>query len=308
MSRKPILILLIFSGFFIPVLSQNKTLLEYKPPRGMKFLTFYQIQNINEQEVMGIDQRVEMNSVIETESIVQESNENTTLLSISYKRILIETTSPSVDFSIDTDAEEDQPGIKYLKALTGKPFRVLIKRNGEIINITGLEEVMSKIITEVDTNASVFSQFKNTINTFFDKEQIKNNLTQMNPVFPDTRVGIGDTWNYQLSSLAGQFEFISSNTSKLIDMKNEKVILQINSRLSIPEKLSMDLQGVNAIVDLSGTEVAEITIDKNTGLTTEGIKKQNINAIMHLDMSDSGQRDIEIPMKIKTSTEINVIF
>lgn len=308
MCRKPILISFLILGFLLPVFSQNNILLQFRPPEGMKFLTVYETQNINEQEVMGIDQKVEMNSVIETETIVLESNEKNTLLSISYKRLFIETISPSVDFSIDTNADEDQPGYKYLKALTGKPFRVLINRNGEIVDITGLEEVMSKIIAEVDTTTSVFANFKTTISTFFEKEQVKNNLTQMNPVFPDNKVGIGDTWNYRINSIAGQFEFISSNTARLIDLKKERAILQIDSKVSVPEKLSLNLQGVNAIVNLSGTEVAEISVDKKTGLTTEGIKKQNINAIMHLDMSDRGQKDLEIPMKITTSTDLEVIF
>ncbi len=272
----------------------------------MKFITIYETRNINEQEVMGIDQKVEMNSVIETESIVLESNEKNTLLSVSYKRLFIETISPSIDFSIDTDADEDQPGFKYLKALTDKPFQVLIKRNGEIDNITGLEEVMKKIIAEVDTTTSVFTNFKTTMNTFFEEEQVKNNLSQMNPVFPEQKVGIGKTWDYRLNSLAGQFEFISFNTARVIDIKNERAILQIDSKVSIPEKLSMNLQGANAIVNLSGKEVAEISINKKTGLTTEGIKKQNINAIMQLDMSDHDQQNLEIPMKITTSTEIDV--
>ncbi|MFW5645401.1 MAG: DUF6263 family protein [Bacteroidota bacterium] len=306
MFIRPLFTAIIILGFLLPVFSQNEVLLEYRPPKEMKFITIYHVENSNEQEVMGIVQKVEMNSVIETESVVLESKANSTLLSVSYKRLRIETISPAVDFSIDTDTKEEQPGLKYLKALTNKPFRISINRNGEIDSIAGLDEVMQNIIAEVDTNSSIFSQFKTTIHTFFDEEQIKNNLNQMNPIFPETKVGIGDSWNYQLGSIAGQFEFISTNNSKVIDIQKDKVILQIDSKVSVPEHLSKNFQDVNAIIDLKGSEVSEVGIDIKTGITMQGIKKQNINAIMRLDMSEQGQDNIQIPMKINTSTEINV--
>ncbi|MFW5820710.1 MAG: DUF6263 family protein, partial [Bacteroidota bacterium] len=259
-------------------------------------------------EVMGIDQKVEMNSVIETETLVKSSDEETTLLSVSYTRLMIETISPNAAFSFDTKDPADQPGIDYLRSLIGKPFQVSINHRGEITEISGLKKVMEQIISEVDTTSGVFENFKNTIKVFFEKEQIKNTLAQMIPVYTEKSISKGDSWHYSINSRTGQFEFLSSNTAKVIEIKQDIVILQIDSKVSIPEDRSMNLQGLNAFVNLSGTEMAELRIDPETGITTHGIKKQNIKAILLLDMSDRDQENIEIPMKISTSTEASVIF
>lgn len=258
--------------------------------------------------MMGIEQKVETKSLIETLSIVEETSDSTTLLSVSYKRLAIENISPTLDFFIDTESKEDQEGIEYLLALTNKPFYILINIYGEIIKISGLKEIKEEILSEIDSSDQAFSQYENTLNTFFEAEQIRNNLAQMSPPFPEKKLQVNDNWKYVSNSGIAQFNFVVSNTSKVVEISDNKVVVQIDAKISTPEEVSLKLEGINAAVSMCGNEVSEINIDPQSGITTKGIKKQNILAEMKMDMSELGMDKIEVPMTISTSMNVSVVF
>jgi len=309
MIRSLFFIILCFLCHSFSLSAQGKVYLQFKPEEGLFYITDYEMNTIIDQELMGIDQQIQMNMLMQTETLVEKSTKEENILSMGYKRLAIETVTPMNSLTIDTDSEDEQPGNEYLKMMTGKKFNIIVNSQGEIVNIEGLEQIISDITNNIREDNPAVQSYKNTLNDAFGAENIKNYFGQTTPVYPDYKVGIGDSWTYEQMTTTAQFEFKTENTSVIKDIKPEYILIQTNSSiLQTPESGTIQIEGINAKLTMNGNQVAEININTGSGIPIAGIIKQDITGELILDMSGQGMQDMKVPMRISTRIEFKTII
>jgi hypothetical protein len=306
--RSSLLIILCFLSHFFSVSAQEKIYLQFNPQKGLIYITDYVMNTIIDQEIMGIDQQIQMNMLMQTETQVEESSKEKNILSMGYKRLAIETVTPMTSLTIDTDSEDVQPGTEYLQMMTGKKFSIIVNSRGEIVNIEGLEQIITDITNNIREDNPVVQSYKNTLNDAFGEENIKNYFGQTTPVYPDYKVGIGDSWTYDQMAATAQFEFMTENISVIKDIKPEYILIQTNSSIHTPESGTIQIEGIQAKLTMKGNQVGEIIINAESGIPIEGIIKQDIIGELILDMSEQGMQDMKVPMKISTRIEFKSAF
>jgi hypothetical protein len=192
--------------------------------------------------------------------------------------------------------------------MLGKEFEVAINKNGTIENVTGLESIIKDIIAEIDTDNPAVNAYESTLTDAFGVENIKNNLEYIIPHYPDYEVSAGDEWSFDKISKTAQFEFKLKNTSTLKEISSRNIIIQTVSAIDTPGSSDIEIEGMNARLQMKGEQVGEIRIDPETGIAKSGIIKQNIAGNLWVDMSQQGGGNLKVPMQISSEIELNVIF
>lgn len=301
-------LLYIAVSLFIPagIFSQEKILLRYNPEEGLMYTSEYDMNTVIDQELMGIDQQIRMNMLMQTEMLVKKSSDNENLLSMSYKRLAIETVTPMTSLTLDTESDDNQPGIEYLKLMTDKKFEITVDKRGEITHVEGLEQIISDITQKINQDNPAVQSYKNTLNDAFGVENVKNNFRQTTPSYPEYEIGIGDKWSYVQLTRTAQFEFRMVNISEVKEIKPDFVLIQINSTIETPANKAVQIEGINATISMKGSQVAEVSVDPVSGVPMKGIIKQDISGELTLDMSEQGIQNMNVPMRISTRIEFTV--
>lgn len=288
--------------------SQDKVLLRFNPKEGLSFVTEYDMNTTIDQEVMGIDQQVRMNMVMETETETLESSGGEHPMLFSYKRLSIETVTPINTIVIDTDSDEDQPGIEYLKLMTGKKFTVVANDKGKVTGVEGLDEIMKEITDAVSKDNPAAQSYKNTLADAFGAENIRNNFELITPEYPDHPVGVGDSWTYELVTSTAQFKFKLVNLCIVKDITKDKVLLQISSDIHNMLDSEIVIEGMKAKMNMKGKQVSELNILRETGLPENGVINQEIKGEMTINMTEQGMENLKVPMDISTRIRVTVNF
>ena len=298
----------LFLLFYLTSFSQDKFQLIFQPSAGLHFITEYDVSTIIRQEIMGIEQEIEMNMLMEMDNLVKSVEDSSIHVTTYYKRLAIETMTPSGRVQVDSDSQEDQIGKDFLKKITGRRFMVVFDHQGMVKEIHGLENIIQDITADISSENDQVQSYKNTLDDAFGQGNIKNSLNQMTPFFPEYPIGIHDSWDWDMNSRTAQFELRLKNTSIVKDASAERIIIQTNSNILTPENPIINLDGKNALLKMSGKQVSELYIQTKTGLTTEGVIKQDLNGELRIAMSDKSLETMAIPMKISTSISLRMKF
>lgn len=308
MVKKIILTLFLFAAVIQVSFTQDKILLNFRLPQGLRYISEYDINTVINQEIMGINQQIEMQMLMRIQNIVESQNDSGNIVSMSYKRLAIETMTPSGRVQVDSDSPEEQSGKEFLKNMTGKKFTVFFDPSGTVKEIRGLEKIIDEITADIASDNPLVESYKNTLNDAFGEVNIKNNLNQITPFFPPYPLGTGDSWTWEMVSRTAQFEFQLINTSTLKETGNEKVMVQTNSVITAPENKVVNIDGMDAILHMKGQQVSELYIDPKTGLSTEGVIQQTINGELRLIMPDHVTEKLIVPINISTRINLTVNF
>jgi len=290
------------------LISQDPVLLEFKPAPGLSFETSYSTETTITQEIMGIEQQITLNMIMNTLTMVREPRDSFHSLEVSYKRLAIESLTPTSQVRIDTDSRQEQEGIEYLKPILNKDFIVLLNKQGQVHEVQGLDTIIKKITSEIETGSIEAKAYQNTLNEAFGAENIKNNMEHLSPYYPGIPIATGDVWNYELRTNSAQFEIILQNTARVMNIRPNEIIIQVNSEVSTPADNNITIEGMQARINLSGNQVAEYRVLPGNGLVNKAIIKQNLKGQIWLDMSEQGMGNMKIPMSINSNVEVDAFI
>ena len=218
--------------------------------------------------------------VVDERNVVVENFENGVYeLTLNIVGKKMTSTAEGKTVVIDTKAaapkEEQLKNIWNInKVLAGSKFTVKMKENGEVISISGINDLYAKIEKAVsplikDTKAkkAFIEQFKQGFNEKLIKEEFSKGIN----ILPKKGVKIGESWT-ETDNITPDGKVKSSVTYTLAKVENG--IAEISIKGGIPLKSEKQTQqGVTATISIQGTQQGNITIDQNTGW----IKKSTLN-------------------------------
>ena len=218
--------------------------------------------------------------VVDERNIVVENFENGVYeLTLNIVGKKMSSTADGKTVVIDTKAaapkEEQLKNIWNInKVLAGSKFTVKMKENGEVISISGINDLYTKIekavsplIKDANAKKAFVEQFKQGFNEKMIKEEFSKGIN----ILPKKGVKIGESWT-ETDNITPDGKVKSSVTYTLAKVENG--IAEISIKGGIPLKSEKQTQqGVTATISIQGTQQGNITIDQNTGW----IKKSTLN-------------------------------
>lgn len=298
---------LLVTGFM--QLAAQAVKLEFDPPQGLEYTTQYDIQSTIDQAVMGIEQTVDVKTYMVLNTRVLENTEEYCLVEMRYTRMAVETSTAMFSFVIDSDGDPDEnPVNASLKAIIDQPFTARINHRGQLLSIEGVERIIENMLVQSQVDQAASEQYNNILKQSFGEENLNQNLQQFSPAFPTKAVKPGESWTYDLSATSAQVEFLLHNTATLMETTVGGNKIMIKSDMTIPSNSPIMVQGMTANFEMKGTQVGEIIVEPNIGITKSGILTQEIEGEIKLSTGNDEGSDMSIPMKIKNSIHMKTIM
>lgn len=301
--KKSILLSFLFIILYLNGFSQ-KQILSFNPPVDLKYSTEFDIQSILTQTITGIDRTVNVNMIMILDSYVMESYPDFCRIKMQYKKFSIESSDAFVSFAIDSETKEDSPESLIFQSLIAKSFYVSFNKYGEVIEIEGLDRIISEILMNFDPQDPIIDAYRKTLEESFGVNRLKQNFQQLYVAFPSYAVGLNDSWDFNLNSKATDFDVQSFNVASIKTISPRNIIIQNNSTIVSSHNDSLEVQGMRGKIEMEGYSIAEIHIDPETGLTKSGIVKQEIAGDLFLKIDKFSENEFIIPMKISSRIRV----
>ncbi len=233
-------------------LQAGKILLRYNLPKGATYTQSLDMDmNI---EVMGM--QIPQKQTMSLKAIVTDIADNGNQThEITYEKVYMKQSSPIGDMEFDSDNPSKQPAeLESLKELKGSKFTMVISPRGKIIEI------------KTDKN-------------------LPQTSTQQNIEYPESPIGIGESWTGETSDKNEQIGEIKTKTTyKLTSINNEIAEFEAKGKIYIDNKEQGETNGT-------------IKVNIKTGLTIES----NIRQIMNIQTQGM---EMKLNNTIKATTKM----
>jgi hypothetical protein len=277
-------------------------------PDGYRFNTEASVNLGVEQEFMGIRYNTQMEIItlmrMEVKGIDVDSNY---IISARYQKMNIRVTSVLINMEVSSESLNPADSLSsILRKLQGMEFRILLNRKGEIIDITGLDEMIREISLSSNLPHEQKIEFTQNLIQSLGKEALQDNYRSNSSFYPDHIVNEMDQWEFSLTIMKNGIPMRLNSHIRLKDVSKNKAILISEGRIS-SQRNYIDQSSIlspDQTYYLTGSEISEIKIDLKTGLILESIVSQNVTGSIKTHSEEKKDQEILIPFKITSRSTI----
>ncbi len=258
----------------------EKVQLRFQPETGKEYHTEMTIHS--ETKMMGMSIPLEM--VVEYKMVPEEVSDSTVLVRFEYARIFMKMQNPMTGaVEYDSKTPEEAKGIgadkiaEIYSDIIGTSFKVKFDPYGNVLETLDVSPDMNQVM-----------------GAFSNATDMKQYLQNVVPAFPDYPVAKGDSWNKTIvtEDEAGLKIETTYTVKKVTD---QTVELELNGKVIPAVKDS-----ANMMIEVSGTLDGDMTIDRSSGWTVDGLIIQELNMKITRGMqSVNGTASNRIEIKTK---------
>ncbi len=300
--KKALLFLACILIFSVPGRSQSVDL-KYHPVPGTAYRLESNMHTVMVQKIMGIDQEIFMDMLMVLDGEIEGVSNGIYRILYRYKKLKISTTSAMFAVEIDTDGEDNEQN-NMMSILIDKPFFVFVNELGTITDVEGLESIIDGVNTLADLDSATREQYKISMTESFGRETFMNNMKQVSLPFPDKPVKLGESWTFDYSTTSSNIVLELQNMAVLKEVNRNSALVRINSTMKTPENDTINMNGNNGNIRMSGQQLSEVQIEPSTGLIIESNVSQDIKGRLLFKDSTFSEESMDIPMTM--TTKINV--
>lgn len=204
-----------------------------------------------------------------------------------------------IDFSSDNKNSQDVY-TKIMMGMLDKPFTVIISRKGKVLEVKNIEKLYSDMLVNLpQITEAQKAQFKNQMEQSFGDKAIKGNFQDVFAMFPATVVGLNDTW--ESSTLLESVVTATTTTTYSLRQITDKNYL-IHGDAVIKADGSAEFKQINGMplryINISGTAITDLKLDKATGWITEAKISKNIKGTIEIKDNPRIPGGMTFPMTV----------
>lgn len=208
---------------------------------------------------------------------VMDEQANTKTISIRYERLKMKIPFQGLTLDIDSDKPLPNLGIGgkddpirmingVMGAVTGHSFQMKVNSEGQILEISGFEEMFNAIADSLKLDGDIRTEVMNAFRKQLGDSSARAHFERLLYIFPNKEVKVGDSWSKTLSPkgpLGGNYK----STYTVSEIEGDMVTLEEKSTIS----------GLNEGIDLKGSSKGTMIIDSRTGLVVSGDQDVTMN-------------------------------
>lgn len=269
--------------------------LKFNMKKGDSFDYTMNMDMTMKQEMMG--QQVDVSTAMQMGYLFEVTGDSAgwKQVSATISKVAMDMNAGGMQIKVDSDdpaTDSTNPmGIvgKVFGAMKGGQFSFTINEKGEVGAVTGMKEMMQRIIQNsgIDNPDMMMASFGKS----FDEQQFRQNLQQSFSVYPDKPVKPGDTWKRTLNMNNNGVQMKLDNTYTLVGVNGDDAELKVASVIS-SDADSSSVMGMQ--VEMNGTMDGNMHYLLESGLPQQGTMDMNMN----MKMTGEGM-DVPMDMKMK---------
>lgn len=262
--------------------------------------TDQQISQTIQGQVVDMDQTIIMEYRYNVREINDQGN---TIIDIVYERIGYLQDGPlgNIEYRSWEETKEVPVMAQGFASLVGQGFTMEISPYGSVVNITGANEIIDKMLEDMDfpESESMSQEIKTSMQNQFGDAALQETMKKMFSIYPGRPVGVGDSWQ-AIWNMSKGFPMILNNTWKITDIDSNQVFLDVYTKAeSNKEAILIQMGGVEMSYDLSGEQKGSMILDRATGWCIGSQLEQAFEGtIKATGEMFGGQDGLEWPIKV----------
>lgn len=224
-------------------------------------------------------------------------------LKVNQETVTNEKAISKMEFDSTKEGFEKSPLAKFFKPLLGKSFWIKFSSKWELVEIQGLDKIIS------DASKELGPVLEKTMKSTFSEENIKRMFGSLTGWLPEKPVKIGDSWTKKFE-IKEVFPMVITTTYKLKKIEDSVAHLEESAKItpgsnegSTEALLNMKVK----IKNISGNQVGECKVNKDTGLIVYSKVEQKISYEMGFEIPDEQSGETRV-MNWPASIESTVII
>lgn len=266
------------------------------------------IENINlNQSIQGIEQNVDSEVVRKIAFTVEGIQGEVYDLTTTFTSLSTKMNSAMGEIVMSTEGD-DSGNIfsQAMKNIINKPFKIKMKTNGTIEEVTGLEEIFKSMMKDFDTLPEVQKkQIEAGIAQSFGQEAFIGSFEMITAIYPNKKVSKNEKWINTLN-MSTTLPGILTSTFKLSEVKKDYILLEGNSELVHDKDAPYSMiNGMEAKTQMSGTMNLMIKIDPKTNWISEADITQDFAGNIEVKDNPMAPNGMTIPVTLKQKMKIS---
>lgn len=279
--------------------SSNTVDFKFNVAKGSKFNYTIAMDMNMDQAMMG--QHMKVNTKVTMGYVFEVLNDSagwkTVSSTIDRIGMNVDANGMNMRYDSDSTSNTDTTGPtakvgKIFGAMKGGQFTFTMNTNGEVGQVSGMKEMVQKMIEGAGTFDS--AGINETMNKTFNEQTFKQNLQQSFAMYPGKPIKPGESWNKTLTMDNNGMIMKLDNTYTLESVSNNIAKVRVASKISSGGGAGA-LAGMQ--MDMSGDLKGINNFDLPTGMPLSGDDNMQMDMKMHVQ----GQ---EIPMKMNIKITI----
>jgi len=269
----------------------QKTDIRLKLKKGDVYLMKTRMNNVVDQDMMGmkikVDQNVTTETVLKVTDVLANGNY---IVEQTYKRLAIDMNTNGQKLSYDTDVEDASSPLALLKNLKDATIKYELTPKGEISNISGLNELLT----------GMNPQQAKMVSGIADKDKMASTFSYI----PKDKVKPGDTFtkSIKLKEVMGIVVDTKYTVEKITPAE---AAIRLDSDMKFSPSNPVEQNGITMKMNGTGTQNGTYLIDMKTGMPNSAKTTQDIDMTVSMKNPQTG-KDMAIPMKIKSDVDLTV--
>ncbi|MGJ8593464.1 MAG: DUF6263 family protein [Aquaticitalea sp.] len=250
------LILFLILIISTPVLAQDA--LEYHLSVGDNFTVQQQAKQHITQDLNGMEQVIENDLVSVMNFKVMEATKENYTLEMTFKRLKMLMTSPSLGELSNSDTESaDSSDVTNMlfKGLLNVPVTIIMEKSGKIKSVTGGEQLIASMFETAGIDQpEVIASIKGQMEKQFGSDALSSSFEQMTYFYPEAPVAVGDEWT---NSYKGNMS--AKNQWKLGEKSSQSITIYSTATTT------MSTIDENVMMTLAGTQQTTVSVNPKNG-------------------------------------------
>lgn len=309
-GRILLLLLFVHSAAF----AQKKVALQLNLKKGDVF----PLEEVNEQvitqTIMNMEQRVQQNFTTGYSFNITDVNAaGNYLADVEYLYIAVDNSvmGQSIAWDSRTGEEPDQNTLAF-KAIPGTVINMEFTPEGKVLYVKGMDKMIDNMLKQYENlGEAQKEQVRANLGQTFNNEFMQATMERMLSVYPDEKVGEGDTWTRNQQLKAGYLDMAVDVNFEVTEVSKKEVVMNITSEMaSNPEKL-IETMGMgmpmSMKMDMKGNTSGKSAIDRKTGWIISNQTTQDFSGQVTLVEGPDMLKGQSWPMEITSSYSVKRI-
>lgn len=295
----------------LPAVAQKKVQLVVDLPKNASYVMSNSVAQDISQTIMGMEQGMSQNMefVVQFDVVEKRRNGNFSI-DMTYNEVRFDSKNPmgtaSYD-SADPDSEPTQETLAY-SAMVGQTIGMDMTPNASIEDVRGLDALIDNMLNAYGIpEGAQRAEVKGMLDQQFNSSSLKNQIGAAMVAYPNNAVGVGDSWKDTREVSAG-FPLVINATYTVKEIRDDVVILDVKSDIETGKMdKPMQMQGMEMMYKLSGTQNGTMTVDRKTGWVLSASIDQDVSGNVDLLPNAQVPDGMSWPISIKSTNSTTII-
>ncbi len=282
---------------------KDKVLLEFNPPLNASYRMVQIVKEvITLSDAMG-DHQFEITSNTGYRFQVVEKQEFTSTLDVNFESFKLKIKTPTTNFQYNSKKSEEQssPLAVFYQKLLGQKFKLIIKRNGKVLTVSGLDNWMAAILDSLGLNDDELRRkIINSFNQFYAEKMLRHSFDRIFHVLPPEPIALTESWEATEKEATNYFPIQKNVKWTCTDLSHTKVTLEGYSKFATTDSISLLEQlNIQGKYHFWGIETSNYEIDPQTGWILSAKRLLYLKSRTSVSGPGSKNNPLEVPVKIQ---------